>query len=573
GGVKGPSAPRPCLGVTVSYSIQQVISIPSVWNGTLQPYGFRATLVLQNSGLRDVKGWDVIIEFTHNELITAIKYAQVGPELPYPGKNLIISGIPELSDTIVTAIHAGGDSTLYSVNASISGTEYGAPSPPKALPRTLYLINPGYKCQRDFPQFPSDRSLQVCCEESAVISPPPPPPPPQGILGAEDIEVRYDVSWVDTMYYWVLVSVYNKQQDRRVSSPGWGLSWMWQQNEIVWEVKGAQATDAGNCIESALADVYGPDIQTAHTCRKKPTFVDLPLQSYSQESYPEPAVFNLQLSCCKNGTLGMPSFPSGDPAFFTVKGNSSVAQFRMRVGRAKAKKGYENVVPPRNMSVGLPGFTCGGAEKLHPSVFQLDAGRNKTAVSSWRYVCNRNAKTERPACCVSFSASYNTTRFGTPYVVPCAKCACGCNITKGSLNQSDPYPTILGDGKCLREQVGRAGDLMILKSITKSTDTGAISSKCSDNCTSHVHWHIVDFYQEGFVAKLTIANRENTSIPEWFAVVRMPALDNVSAVYSFNNATISRDTALFWGHEYSNNWLLRTAPNAKFLGNVQSVMK
>ncbi|CAI5964534.1 unnamed protein product [Closterium sp. NIES-64] len=76
------------------------------------PGSGRATLVLQNSGLRDVKGWDVIIEFTHNELITAIKYAQVGPELPYPGKNLIISGIPELSDTIVTAIHAGGDSTL-----------------------------------------------------------------------------------------------------------------------------------------------------------------------------------------------------------------------------------------------------------------------------------------------------------------------------------------------------------------------------------------------------------------------------------------------------------------------------
>ncbi|CAI7916784.1 unnamed protein product [Closterium sp. NIES-53] len=348
--------------------------------------------------------WDVIIEFTHNELITAIKYAQVGPELPYPGKNIIISGIPELSDTIVTAIHAG---------------------------------------------------------ESAVISPPPPPPPPQGISGTEDIEVRYDVSWVDTMYYWVLVSVYNKQQDRRVSSPGWGLSWMWQQNEIVWEVKGAQATDAGNCIESALADVYGPDIQTAHTCRKKPTFVDLPLQSYSQESYPEPAVFNLQLSCCKNGTLGMPSFPSGDPAFFTVKGNSSVAQFRMRVGRAKAKKGYENVVPPRNMSVGLPGFTCGGAEKLQPSVFQAET----------------------------------------------------------------------------RLQYHR----------------GATS--------------------EGFVAKLTIANRENTSIPEWFAVVRMPALDNVSAVYSFNNATISCDSALFWGHEYSNNWLLRTAPNAKFLGNVQSVIK
>ncbi|CAI7906902.1 unnamed protein product [Closterium sp. NIES-54] len=417
----------------VSYSIQQVISIPSVWNGTLQPYGFRATLVLQNSGLRDVKGWDVIIEFTHNELITAIKYAQVGPELPYPGKNIIISGIPELSDTIVTAIHAGGDSTLYSVNASISGTEYGASTPPKALPRTLYLINPGYKCQRDFPQFPSDRSLQVCCEESAVISPPPPPPPPQGISGTEDIEVRYDVSWVDTMYYWVLVSVYNKQQDRRVSSPGWGLSWMWQQNEIVWEVKGAQATDAGNCIESALADVYGPDIQTAHTCRKKPTFVDLPLQSYSQESYPEPAVFNLQLSCCKNGTLGMPSFPSGDPAFFTVKV-------------------YFQLFPATVVRASLP-------------------------------------------------------------------------------------------------------------------------DHCSDNCTSHVHWHIVDFYQEGFVAKLTIANRENTSIPEWFAVVRMPALDNVSAVYSFNNATISCDSALFWGHEYSNNWLLRTAPNAKFLGNVQSVIK
>ncbi|CAI5977707.1 unnamed protein product [Closterium sp. NIES-65] len=208
-----------------------------------------ATLVLQNSGLRDVKGWDVIIEFTHNELITAIKYAQVGPELPYPGKNLIISGIPELSDTIVTAIHAGGDSTLYSVNASISGTEYGAPSPPKALPRTLYLINPGYKCQRDFPQFPSDRSLQ-------------------------------------------------------------GL----------------------------------------HAVGQK---------------------------------------------------NSSLLCF------------------------------------------------------SWMQAETR--------------LQYHR-----------------------------------GATSCLREQVGRAGDLMILKSITKSTDTEAISSKCSDNCTSHVHWHIVDFYQEGFVAKQCI---------------------------------------------------------------------
>ncbi|CAI7773039.1 unnamed protein product, partial [Closterium sp. NIES-53] len=611
-----PAPPAPCFGVTVAYVIESIINIPSVWNGSVKPYGFKSKIELLNTGKRDLVGWEVRVEFTRNELITLLGNAQVEFELPYPGSALLFSSIDDQSDRLITAIHAGGDVRQYVVFAEVFGTEFGAATASKALPRTLYLTTPGFHCASNRPQFPSPNRIQVCCRETSYPPPPPPRPPPRLPPIVPALTVQIDITAASDMDHQMLVTISNLQADRRVGPPRndpWALSWRWTQNEIVWEAYGAQATQQGNCQQqSASSAVYGAAIATAHSCSPRPVFVDLPGGAYGSESGRDlGASLGVRLSCCKNGSIGLRSFPYGDPALAQYQGNTSLAQFRLRIGRTRQFKAIPSISPPRNLSLSLLGIVCSAGVRIDPTQFPVNPSRNLSAVATWRYACYRDPSSPppRPACCVSFSAAFNNT--GSPqgawgsifgrssstgsgsgqfYVSPCKTCACGCpgepdsssssssSASSASLSSvsspTSPFspPSLssillgvpsAGNGTATNrssyrhvglrdwpmcsapatifDTIGGRGDVVPSKKLPSwyGQDRDFISARCRDSCPIHLHWHVVAVYEDGFVAKLSIINRGNSSVSDWVALIALPSIANTSAIYSFGYANVS----------------------------------
>ena len=80
-------------------------------------------------------------------------------------------------------------------------------------------------------------------------------------------------------------------------------------------ITGAEATQEGGCLDATAEKSYGTAIQSAQSCAPSPTIIDLPFDAFQSNFGPYPPQ-TTHLSCCKNGTLGLLSFPKGlDPAF------------------------------------------------------------------------------------------------------------------------------------------------------------------------------------------------------------------------------------------------------------------
>lgn len=153
------------------------------------------------------------------------------------------------------------------------------------------------------------------------------------------------------------VTMYNWQQYRHITAPGWRLSWAWAKQEIIWTMLGAQTTFQGDC--SAIRADPLP-----HCCDRKPVVIDL-LPSADQ---------SLKVAnCCTGGVL--PSF-SQDP-------DHALSSFQITVGKAGTSN--TSVELPRTFALSTPmgsGYTCGPAVKVKKSLFPSADGRRFTAAMS-----------------------------------------------------------------------------------------------------------------------------------------------------------------------------------------------
>jgi hypothetical protein len=151
------------------------------------------------------------------------------------------------------------------------------------------------------------------------------------------------------------VTLFNWQQYRHIELPGWILSWTWASKEVIWTMLGAEATTQGDCSQ------FHSD--TPHSCARSPSIVDLlPGVPYNQQV----------ANCCRGGVL----------ASFAQDPGNAVAAFQITVGRS----GNTNttVKLPKNFALKTPGpgYTCGPAVKVAPSLFLAKDGRRRTQAFS-----------------------------------------------------------------------------------------------------------------------------------------------------------------------------------------------
>ncbi|KAG0458896.1 hypothetical protein HPP92_022024 [Vanilla planifolia] len=195
-----------------------------------------------------------------------------------------------------------------------------------------------------------------------------------------NITIKWDFQQFRVDGYTVMVGIYNYQLYRHIDSPGWKLSWTWGGEEVIWDARGAETTEQGNC------SMFKGNIP--HCCEKSPIVVDL---------LPGSIKLLFLLGTSSSDT----SMNASDPA----------------------------MPMPYNFSIGVPGYTCSNATVVAPTKHQSDGGRHNTqALLTWVVTClySQFRESIAPKCCVSLSTFYNDT------IVPCPTCSCGCQGSPGA---------------------------------------------------------------------------------------------------------------------------------------------
>ncbi|XP_010548878.1 PREDICTED: COBRA-like protein 6 [Tarenaya hassleriana] len=324
----------------------------------------------------------------------------------------------------------------------------------------------------------------------------------------------------------VLVTITNLQQYRHIEQPGWRISWDWKNHEAIWDIRGAEATEQGNC--SAFLSSSAPP---PHCCLRHPVIVDLLPGS----------PYNLQVAnCCRGGFI---SSMNQDSSKFA-------SSFQMSIGSSDTEP-YEFSVP-ENFTLGVPGYTCGNATSVEPTKFtEKNRRHKKQALATWHITCvySQIQSSPAPKCCVSLSAFYNET------VVPCQRCSCGCQGLSGA--------------RCVNK--GEAPQLL-QQHQDPTVEVPPVVQCTRHMCPIKVHWHVKVNYREYWRVKVTVTNfNVIKNYSEWNLVVLHPNLKSIQQVFSFNYKPLRQygylnDTAMFYGLPFYNDVLLQSGET----GNVQS---
>ncbi|KAK1392700.1 hypothetical protein POM88_011756 [Heracleum sosnowskyi] len=124
---------------------------------------------------------------------------------------------------------------------------------------------------------------------------------------------------------------------------------------------GAKTTQQGNCSK------YAENVP--HSCKKDPTVVDLlPGTPYNQQI----------ANCCKGGILSS----------LLQDLSNAASSFQLTVGEAGTDN--KSVKVPRNFTLKAPGpgYTCGPAKIVKPTIFITPDGRRMTrALMTWNVTC------------------------------------------------------------------------------------------------------------------------------------------------------------------------------------------
>ncbi|KAF3628792.1 COBRA-like protein 6 [Capsicum chacoense] len=335
-----------------------------------------------------------------------------------------------------------------------------------------------------------------------------------------NITIKWDVIQSDPDHK-IRVSIFNYQLFRHVEQPGWKLRWSWHGKEVIWDMRGAETTEQGDC-----SAVRG----SPHCCEKEPVIVDL-----------LPGVpYNMQTAnCCKGGVL---TSMTQDPGKYG-------ASFEMGIGSASDDGSGPRI--PENFTLGIPGYTCGQPFPVPPSKFSVDKGRRKTqAVATWDVICtySQYRASSSPTCCVSLSAFYSKT------IVPCSICSCGCQ------------------GQLAANQCVKRGEVPPVLQLDNNEPPKPVLECTQHMCPIQVHWHVKQSYTQYWRVKMTIRNFNYVrNYSQWNLVVLHPNLRSVTQVFSFNYKPLDQygdinDTGMFYGIQYYNDMLLQAGES----GVVQS---
>nr|XP_043634999.1 protein COBRA-like [Erigeron canadensis] len=178
-----------------------------------------------------------------------------------------------------------------------------------------------------------------------------------------NITIKWDImNWTPDGYV-AVVTIYNFQHYRRISPPGWTLSWTWAKKEVIWSIFGSRTTKQGDCSKFKG--------RRPHCCKKTPTVVDLLPGTPNNKQV---------ANCCKGGVINS---WAKDP-------NNYSSSFQISVGLAGTTNKTVKLPKKFTLLAPGPGYTCGPAVVGKPTKFITPDGRRVTqAMMTWNVICKR----------------------------------------------------------------------------------------------------------------------------------------------------------------------------------------
>ncbi|KAM7498837.1 hypothetical protein LguiA_023251 [Lonicera macranthoides] len=524
-----PPAPPPeqemCNGIFLSYNfISREKEYPHVKNVTAQSWAFKSMLTVVNTGSYELKSWKAFVGFQHEEIIVSADGAVVidGEEFPVKvGKNgTHFAGYPQAD--LLTAIDTAGDETKIQAKVGIKGTQFGVKPPHVPMPKTIRLMNDGYKC----PGVKRRASyMHVCCKRDPKYKP--------KVIKTKflpkmygDLTFTYDVIQSFESNYLAQVTMDNNHPLGRLDH--WNLTWEWMRNEFIYDMRGAYThlKDPSECLYSEAGQYYKDfDFSQVLNCQKKPIIADLPKERWNDSKIGKIPY------CCRNGSL-LPA---------TMNASESRSVFQLTVYKLPPDMNRTALSPPQNWKIyGVvnPHYKCGPPIRIDPTEFPDLSGLDAVslAVASWQVSCNiTKPKPKQAKCCVSFSAFYADS------VVPCNTCACGCDDPEAGIDtdkcneNADPLP--LPPEALLVPFENRTNKARAWAHIKHFKVPKKLP--CPDNCMVSVNWHVDSDYKTGWTARITLFNWGDVNFEDWFTAIQMgKAFKGYENVYSFNGTKV-----------------------------------
>lgn len=367
--------------------------------------------------------------------------------------------------------------------------------------------------------------MEVCCNrntssDSSSI------PSGNGFLPRQegDLIIMYDVIRAYDTNYFAQVTISSHNPLGRLEN--WKLSWEWTGDEFINSMQGAYPylVNTAECIFGKQGEFYKDlDFSQALDCKRDPTIVDLPPDKANDTN------LGLVRSCCRNGTI-LP--PTMDPT-------KSVSAFQMQVYKMPPDLNRSQIVPPISWKINgtmSSDYECGSPIPVSPSLFPDPVGlpTQTSAVSSWQVVCNITRPQQPPKCCVSFSAFYNDS------VIPCNTCACGCSNIPSSTCSASAQALLLQPSTLLLPFENRTEEAVAWAKLRRQPVPDPLP--CGDNCGVSINWHLLSDYRNGWTARITIFNWDDTPFADWFAAIQLDqASPGFEQAYSFNGSLLSSE--------------------------------
>ncbi|OMO76713.1 Glycosyl-phosphatidyl inositol-anchored, plant [Corchorus capsularis] len=516
-----PKGLENCNGIFLSYNfISRTKEYPHVKNATAQAWAFKSTVTVMNTGTYVLPAWKMFIGFQNREILVSAGGAVLttGQDFPSPvGNGTYLSGYPQTD--LETSINTAGDLSQIQAKVELSGTQFGLMPNRIPMPKTIKLVNDGYKCPKPIHQ---QTSMYVCCVKDPKFKA---KELKSKFLPRQkgDLSISYDVTQAYGNNYMAQVTIQNSNPLGRLDH--WNLTWEWMRGEFIYSMKGAYVRDVdhGGCLYGLAGQYYKEmDFSQVLNCQKKPIIFDLPAEKANDTQLGKIPF------CCKNGTV-LPE---------TMDGSKSKSVFQVQVFKIPPDLNRTAIYPPQKWKIeGVlnPDYKCGAPIRVDPTQTPDSNGLQATkyAIASWQIVCNISRPTQgKFKCCVTFSAYYNKS------VIPCDTCACGCPNT----------------AKCNPDKKAMLlpPEALLLPFENRSTKARAWAYinhfplpkplPCSDNCGVTINWHVVSDYTNGWAARITLFNWKRVDFEDWFTAVQLKkhASRGFEKLYSFNGTLLKK---------------------------------
>ncbi|KAJ8545648.1 hypothetical protein K7X08_018231 [Anisodus acutangulus] len=318
-------------------------------NASAQAWAFKATATVLNAGIYELKNWKIFIGFQNHELLVSASTAVLvnGNDFPAPvGNGTYLAGYPQTD--LKTSIDTAGDYTQIQAEVELTGTQFGVRPPGYPMPKTIKLVNDGYKCPAAIRK---STTMHVCCVKDPKFK-------------AKNFTTKYFPR---------------------------------QNGDLLISYDVTQAYPSNYQAQDSTIKSSDLDFSKVLNCEKKPIIADLPPDRAQDKDV------GMLPFCCRNGSIM--------PSVMNETNSKSVFQL-MVYKLPPDLNLTALYPPEHWKIVGVlnPDYKCGQALRVDETQFSDPSGLQATvtAIASWQIVCNiTKPKDKVNRCCVPYSAYYS----------------------------------------------------------------------------------------------------------------------------------------------------------------------